>query len=295
MKQKTGIFIVSIIMGLGICFGQETGSIHTDVGSAMIFEGIELSKIHGGTFTMGSNAPEARINEIPHKATVGDFCIMKTEVTVWEFKKFVDATGYKTDAEKGTGGYGSLINNFRPGERKYTPGINWRCGVSGKHRPISQYNHPVIHVSFNDAAAFARWLSQKTGHTWRLPTEAEWEYAARGGKPFKYSGSNDINQVGWFRHNSGGGTHTVGQKQPNGYGLYDMTGNVWEMCSDWIDNHYDKGNPEKNPRAPSSRKARILRGGSWNHHPKFCRTAFRHHRHPNARNCINGFRLVMIP
>ena len=252
---------------------------------------IKMRGIQGGTFTMGSNDSEARKDETPHTVTVDDFAMMTYEVTVNEYKKFIDATGYQTDAEKGTGGFGSLPKNITA-IREYTEGINWRCGVLGEPRPKSEYNHPVIHVSFNDAVAYADWLSSKTGEIWQLPTEAEWEYAARGGENFKFSGSNNIDEVGWCSKNSGGGTNPVGQKKPNNYGLYDMTGNVWEMCSDWSDKKYYQYSPQDNPQGPSSGRGRILRGGSWNHQPQNCRVSFRHHRNPNARNCINGFRLV---
>jgi formylglycine-generating enzyme required for sulfatase activity len=162
-------------------------------------------------------------------------------------------------------------------------------------RPQREYNHPVIHVSWNDAAAYAEWLSRKTGQTWRLPTEAEWEYAAQGGKNYKYAGSSIISNVGWYSKNSGGKTHIVGQKSPNNFGLYDMTGNVWEWCSDWFGSDYYKSSPQNNPQGPSSGSGRVLRGGSWSHYARYCRTAHRHNRRPDARNYYNGFRLVLVP
>lgn len=255
--------------------------------------GIKMSAIQGGTFIMGSSDSESSISETPHIVTVGDYAIMKYEVTVNDFKKFIDATAYQTDAEKGTGGYGSLLKNFST-IRKYTEGVNWKCGVSGELRPKSEYNHPVIHISYNDAVAYAEWLSDKTLQTWRLPTEAEWEYAAHGGQNFKFSGSDNIDDVGWYSKNSGGTTHAVGQKEPNHFGLYDMTGNVWEMCSDWYNMEYYKHSPKNDPQGPPAGNGRVLRGGSWSHQPQFCRIAFRHHRRPDARNVYNGFRLVLV-
>lgn len=264
-------------------------------GADFVIAGIKMRRIQGGTFTMGSGDSEARSSETPHTVTVQDFAIMKYEVTVAEFKLFIDDTGYKTDADKGTGGYGSLLKNHNTRTRKYTKGVNWKCDVSGKMRPQDEYNHPVIHVSWNDALAYAEWLTLKTGQTWRLPTEAEWEYAAQGGTKYKYAGSNSIRDVAWYSANSGHGTNAVGQKSPNDYGLYDMSGNVWEMCSDWYGEDYYIGSPQENPQGPSSGTARVLRGGGWAHDPQFCRTTFRHHRRPDARNVYNGFRLVLVP
>jgi formylglycine-generating enzyme required for sulfatase activity len=242
---------------------------------------------------MGSSDSEARSNETPHTVTVGDFAMMQYEVTVAAFKRFVDATGYQTDADKRTGNYGSHCKNARGSEKK--DGVNWKCGVSCEVRPQSEYSHPVIHVSWNDAVAYAEWLSHETGQTWRLPTEAEWEYAARGGQNYRYAGSSDIGNVGWYSRNSDGTTHSVGQKSPNDFGLYDMTGNVWEWCSDWFGSEYYKSSPQENPQGPPSGSGRVLRGGSWSHLARYCRTAHRHNRRPDARNYYNGVRLVLAP
>lgn len=262
---------------------------HADV----IVAGIKLRNIKGGTFTMGSSDSDARGNETPHTVTVGDFAMMKYEVTVTEFKRFIDETGYQTDADKRTGGYGSLLRVGRTRVKK--DGVNWRCGVTGEPRPKSEYDHPVIHVSWNDAVAYAEWLSRITGRTWRLPTEAEWEYAARGGKNCRFAGSDNIGDIGWYSKNSGRRTHAVGQKIPNDFGLYDMSGNVWEMCSDWFGGDYYEISPQNNPQGPLSGSGRVLRGGSWGHDAQYCRTAQRHNRRPDARNFYNGFRLVLVP
>jgi formylglycine-generating enzyme required for sulfatase activity len=283
---------LSIIFITNYVYSQD--SIMNQENANFTVSGIQMIALHGGTFTMGSSESDARSNETPHAVTVGRFAIMKYEVTVAEFKRFIDATGYQTDADKGTGGFGSLLRHGNTKIRTYTKGVNWKCGASGELRPQSEYNHPVIHVSWNDAVAYAQWLTQKTGQTWRLPTEAEWEYAAKSGQNYKYAGSNNIHDVGWYSGNAEGGTNPVGQKNPNHFGLYDMSGNVWEMCSDWFGIDYYKNSPQKNPQGPPSGTARVLRGGSWAHDPQFCRTAFRHHRNPDARNVYNGFRLVLV-
>ena len=134
-------------------------------------------------------------------------------------------------------------------------------------------NCPVEQVSWDDVQEFISKLNQKlapagikqgTGKKYRLPTEAEWEYAARsGGKKEKYAGSDNLDSVAWYSSNSGSKTHPIGQKQPNGHGIYDMSGNVWEWVQDWYDSGYYKNSPKNNPRGPDSGSLRVHRGGDW--------------------------------
>ena len=149
---------------------------------------------------------------------------------------------------------------------------------------------PVEKVSWHDANAYAK----KVGK--RLPTEAEWEYAARGGnksKGYAYSGSNDLDAVAWYNNNSGSKTHPVAQKQPNELGLYDMSGNVWEWCSDWYDEGYYSGSPQTDPQGSNSGKSRVLRGGCWSDSGYFCRVASRFRLNPDYWFNGLGFRLVL--
>jgi formylglycine-generating enzyme required for sulfatase activity len=258
--------------------------------------GADIAFISGGSFTMGSSSGQS--DETPHTVSVGSFSMMKHEVTVAQFKQFIDDTGYQTDADKRTGGYGSYIWDGSSWVKK--DGVNWKCGVSGSLRPQSEYNHPVIHVSWNDAMAYAQWLSRKTGKTWRLPTEAEWEFAARGGtstslsNPTTYAGSNSIDEVAWYSSNSGSKTQPVGQKKPNGFGLYDMSGNVWEWCADWYSSDYYKSSPSSNPLGPSSGSNRVLRGGGWSGNAGLCRVSYRYYYDPEIRSDNYGFRLVLV-
>ena len=153
---------------------------------------------------------------------------------------------------------------------------------------------PVENVSWNDVQDFIRKLNAQTGKNYRLPTEAEWEYAAKGGKSSKgytYSGSNDLNAVAWNIDNSGSKTHAVGGKQANELGVCDMTGNVWEWCSDWYGTYNSFS--ETNPTGASSGQYRALRGGSWRNSAIICRSALRYWNNPGSRYNCYGFRLVL--
>ncbi len=224
-----------------------------------VFDFCEMVFVEGGTFTMGATEEqsiEADSDEKPtHRVTVSDFYIGKYEVTQAQWK---------------------AIMGSNPS--------NWTGD-----------NLPVECVSWDDIQTFIQKLNTKTGRKYRLPTEAEWEYAARGGansKGYKYSGSNNIDNVAWYKNNSGGETHPVGQKQPNELGIYDMSGNVFEWCQDWFSSSYYYNGPQTNPTGPSSGSSRVLHGGSWNGIAIGCRVSNRSNRKPSSRYSIDGFRLA---
>ncbi|MGN1235878.1 MAG: formylglycine-generating enzyme family protein, partial [Bacteroidaceae bacterium] len=155
-------------------------------------------------------------------------------------------------------------------------------------------NNPVEKVSWNDCQEFITKLNSMTGQKFRLPTEAEWEFAARGGKKsrgYQYSGSNNISDVAWYCDNSGDNTHAVKTKQPNELGIYDMSGNVFEWCQDWYGD-YSSGS-QTNPKGPSSGSSRVNRGGGWYCDARYCRSADRFGNPPDYRNFILGLRLVL--
>ena len=237
-----------------------------------------------------------------HPVTLSDFYIGKYEVTVKEFATFVAATNYQTNADKGDGSY-----IWTGSEWKLTKGVNWKYDVKGSVRDASEYDHPVIHVSWNDAMAYCAWLSEKIGKTYRLPTEAEWEYAAReGGKAVLFGNGENIlypaqanfdaradykkpySVVGTYREK----TTSVGTFAPNALGLYDMAGNVWEWCSDWYGSDYYKNSSQNNPTGATTGTYRVLRGGSWNGYPQGCRVAVRNNGTPSNRYDNIGFRLA---
>ncbi len=189
------------------------------------------------------------------------------------------------------------VSDFYLGKYEVTQAQwRWIMGTNPSHfRDCDQC--PVEQVSWDDIQGFIKKLNAKTGKTYRLPTEAEWEYAAGGGNGSrtKWAGTNNESSLGsyaWYSSNSGKKTHPVGQKQPNDLGLYDMSGNVWEWCGDWYGEDYYASSPSNNPKGPASGASRVLRGGSWLYAPVHCRVALRNSGGPSSRNNNLGFRLA---
>ena len=216
--------------------------------------------VEGGTFTMGATSEqgsEADSDEKPaHRVTLSDYYIGQTEVTQALWQ---------------------AVMGSNPS--------NWK----GSNLPVEQ-------VSWNECQQFITKLNQLTGRRFRLPTEAEWEYAARGGsksRGYKYSGSNDIGSVAWYDGNSGSKTHPVGQKNANELGIYDMSGNVWEWCQDWYDSGYYGKSPSTNPCNNTSASIRVYRGGSWYSNAGRCRVSDRSGNSPGLTSINLGLRLAM--
>ena len=235
----------------------------TDKGQEVIDSLVaHMVSVEGGTFTMGAteeHKTDVANDEKPlHEVTLANFSIGRYEVTQAEWVAVMGQNPSKVQAD----------------------------------------NLPVTNVSWDDCQQFLQKLNEMTGRKFRLPTEAEWEYAARGGKLSKgtqYSGEQDRpKNVGWFVDNSNGETHPVGEKTPNELGLYDMSGNVWEWCEDKVG--YYSSNAITNPKfLESGSSERIMRGGSWKYDAKDCRVSYRGNYYPSSRRDDNGVRLVMNP
>ena len=223
--------------------------------------GVSFTMVHveGGTFLMGAIPEEyvyARRNESPaHNVTLSGYYIGQTEVT-WEL---------------------------------------WNAVMESEVQDYSMDPQcPVVKVNLFDCARFVDKLTELTGKVFRMPTEAEWEYAARGGSNglrYRFAGSDDIDEVGWCLENSGGMVHHVAGKMPNPLGLYDMTGNVNEWCQDWYGGYtYDA---QVNPVGPESGYITIIRGGAYDISFEGCHVTFRHYDYPTERQEDLGFRIVM--
>ncbi|MBI4773070.1 MAG: SUMF1/EgtB/PvdO family nonheme iron enzyme [Deltaproteobacteria bacterium] len=280
--------------------------------------GMEFVRVSGGCFQMGQTEAEKRYlikevgeekykewygDELPrHEVCVDGFWTAKHEVTVDQFREFVDATGYKTEAEQSGGCYAY------EGEWKKKEGTSWRNPPTVEQ----QSNHPVVCVSWNDAKAFAKWLSGESGKKVRLPTEAEWEYAARAGtSTIRFWGDNADDACSyanvadqaakkrwsdWTAHNCDDGyatTAPVGTYKPNPFGLYDMLGNVYEWCDDWYNKDAYSKHRRDNPIYDSGGFGRVVRGGGWYVSPGGVRCANRiNFGAPDIRFFYLGFRLL---
>ena len=186
----------------------------------------------------------------------------------------------------------TLTNNYYIGKYEVTQAL-WQA-VMGSNPSNFKGDDLPVEVSWNDCQDFISKLNAMTGKRFRLPSEAEWEYAARGGKKsrgYQYSGSNTIGDVAWYEGNSGSKTHAVGTKQPNELGIYDMTGNVYEWCQDWYGSY--SSSPQTNPIGAVSGSCRVYRGGCWVSSARNCRTSYRGRRTPDFRYGFLGLRLVL--
>jgi formylglycine-generating enzyme required for sulfatase activity len=187
------------------------------------------------------------------------------------------------------------LSSFSIGQTEVTQEL-WEAVMGTNPSSWKGMKLPVEQVSWNDCQTFITKLNQLTGQKFRLPTEAEWEFAARGGtksKGYKYSGSNTIGDVAWYWDNSSSMTHEVATKQANELGIYDMSGNVWEWCQDWYSNSYYSSSVINNPTGPTSGSNRVSRGGCWLDPATICRVAYRYWNSPTNTYYYLGFRLAL--
>ena len=242
------------LAGENICFKVEVNSGKFTV-SGVSFE---MVRVEGGTFRMGATyeqEEDAYDSEKPvHSVTLSGYYIGKTEVTQ----------------------------------------ALWQAVMGSNPSDFKGADLPVECVSWKDCQKFINKLNSLTGRNFRLPTEAEWEFACRGGnnsRGYKYSGSNNLGSVAWYDDNSGGQTHPVATKAPNELGIYDMSGNVWEWCSDRYANY--TSNSQTNPTGPQSGSRRVFRGSSWRDGARYCRSSSRSCYYPAFRNDDLGLRLAL--
>ena len=263
-NNATYYFRAYIKTNYGIIYGEEKSfkTVEKLVNETINVNGVSFTMIavDGGTFSMGATSEQgsdADNNEKPvHSVTLSGYCIGETEVTQ----------------------------------------ELWEAVMGSNPSYFSGDQKPVECVSWDDCKEFITKLNNLTGKNFRLPTEAEWEYAARGGnksKGYKYSGSNTISDVAWYGGNSSSTTYNVKTKSPNELGIYDMTGNVREWCEDWYGD-YSSGS-QTNPTGPSSGSFRVNRGGSWGNSASYCRVSDRNYDSPGNRSSFLGFRVVCLP
>jgi sulfatase modifying factor 1 len=299
---------------VGLCLASATLAVATDAGAdagiaspedmTVDLGGATLPtrKVTHGTFTMGSSPGDTgheKDEEPAHQVTISkDFWIGKFPVTRGQFAKFVTDTRYVTDAEKGQSGGSGWDGKAGPDGGK--PALVQKKDFTWRNPGFTQTDeHPVVLVSYADANAFVGWASRKSGKRVRLPTEAEWEFAIRGGTTTPYYGGAaeeaDLAAFGWFKHNAGNGTRPVGQKKPNPLGIFDMSGNVMEWCRDVYAPYKDAPAVDPEPVTGTGGEAerRVLRGGSWFRDAKRGRSAARYKNTPGTRNADNGFRVVV--
>ena len=290
-KFLTATFLIGLIFEYSTAHGKE-------------FYEPEMVVIKGGDFMMGSpeSEPERDSDEYQNLVHVDDFAIAKTEVTKGQFQVFVTDTSYKTEAETGDGCHGWTDSGFSSEKNKK---YNWRnVGFSQTD------DHPVVCISWNDAMAYISWLNKKTGKTYSLPTEVQWEYAARAKTTTAYYWGNETTQScryansadqkakeslpSWFSFAECNDdfvfTSPVAHYQANGFGLYDMSGNVWE----WMCNEYNERMArECAADETKNNAARAWRGGSWGVISRNLRSAARNGNTPDSRDIVIGFRLAL--
>lgn len=331
MDRRFGFeMIVSVMIVLA-------GARLLSAGAGQVIEnsiGMQFVRVPAGEFLMGSDEspeslaldypkyPRDRLTKLKDEAPVHavritrPFYLGKYEVTVGQFRKFLETSGYRPESEAdGTGGYG-----YNPAYDPATtergdafdgrdPRYSWRN--PGFHQTE---DHPVVNITWNDAVAMAEWLSRAEGRRYRLPTEAEWEYACRAGTITRYYSGNSPSTLSAIANTFDAAaapywpqwkdfalaeddgvafTAPVGSFSPNAFGLYDMLGNVWEWVSDWYSETYYAESPLVDPTGPAYGHQRVRRGGSWHTWSLYARSTFRNWNTPQTRYPLVGMRLLL--
>ncbi|MCE5182757.1 MAG: formylglycine-generating enzyme family protein [Betaproteobacteria bacterium] len=330
MKTRATIFLLASLAMLP-AWSVDSGGASPQAVENML--GMKFVLVPSGEFMMGSEESaesfakaypqydRKRFLELGDEAPVHKvritrpFYLEQYEVTVGQFKQFLDASGYQPESvADGTGGYG-YSPDYDPQKSAHGDAFEGRnVKYSWRNPGFKQgLDHPVVNVTWNDAVALAKWLSEKEGKKYRLPTEAEWEYAARAGTRTRYHSGDDPRSLlrvakvfdadtakNWPQwkafalsgHEGFEFTAPVGSFAPNALGLYDMHGNAWEWVSDWYDDDYYAKSPPDDPQGPASGRLRVRRGGSWHTWPFYARSSYRNLNMPDTRYTLVGIRLV---
>ena len=270
------ILAVLILLNISCCYGKYK---QKKPGTKYEIHGIVFVSIPGGTFEMGDIQEGGYNNERPvHTVTLTGFEMSLYEITQGQYKSII----------------GSNPSHFNGSDDLPVESVCWNVAVWF-------CNHLSDKARLDRCYDESTWECDFSKNGFRLPTEAEWEYACRAGTTTKYYTGNsesDLARAGWYRSNSGRKTHHVGQKEANNFGLYDMHGNVWELCNDWYGSEYYSSSPLSNPTGPTSdsyRSLRIVRGGRWINHARGCRSAHRSKIYPTDTGYFIGFRVVRRP
>lgn len=324
------VLLASAIALSAPCFAADRNASPCTIQNAL---GMKLVRIPAGEFFMGSEeTPESLARDFPqleprrfaelsdeapvHRVRITHaFYMGQHEVTVGQFRRFVEVSGYVPESlADGTGGYG-YNTEYDPAKSVRGDAFEGRDPKYSWRNPGFRQDddHPVVNITWNDAMALASWLGKNEGGRYRLPTEAEWEYACRAGTRSRYAGGDDPaslagianvfdadaarNWPKWqaYALPSRDGfefTAPVGSFAPNAFNLYDMHGNVWEWVSDWHDEAYYARSPAEDPQGPADGSVHVRRGGSWHTWPFYARCAYRNWNTASTRYTLVGMRLV---
>ena len=267
------------------------GDVEKDIAYYRNTLGMEFVLVQPGAFvstrTRESSEGKRNIREKYRVRITRPFYMGAHPVTVEAFRRFVDATGYLTDAERGDA-FRKWAREWKENQWVHSPDLTWRNPGHRQGR-----TSPVVCISWGDAMELAKWLSGKEGIEYSLPTEAEWEYACRAGTGAEYYWGNEFRtDCAWVGTNSGRRPHSVGSKRPNAFGLFDMSGNVWEWCRDWYSAQHAPSRTD--PQGPSSGEARVIRGASWWNAANNCTCRNRFMQPPSLACVLGGARLKAV-
>jgi formylglycine-generating enzyme required for sulfatase activity len=330
MRIRITIFLIAAQLISSACFAEPEKTSLKEIENLL---GMKFVLVPSGEFMMGSDeSPEALASAYPqygrerflalfdeapvHKVRITrPFYLGQHEVTVGQFRRFVAASGYQPESEAdGTGGYG-YNPDYDPAKSERGDAFEGRDPKYSWRNPGFKQgdDHPVVNITWNDAVAMSQWLTEKEGRKYRLPTEAEWEYAARAGTRTRYySGDDPLSllkvanvfaaetKAGWPQwkdfalvgYDGYEFTAPVGSFAPNALGLYDMHGNAWEWVADWYDENYYANSPVNDPSGPATGRVRVRRGGSWHTWSFYARSSYRNWNSSDTRYTLVGMRLL---